>query len=128
MDAMSTLVMVRHGQSQWNLENRFTGWIDVPLTDKGRAEAKEAGIAPEKYTFTRRDLREKTGFSQDFIKRYLRRLVELELVLVERRVGAGRHVYRLGSPEGERRLGHLTTPDELEEAVKSAAARCAVVQ
>jgi 2,3-bisphosphoglycerate-dependent phosphoglycerate mutase len=40
---MATLALVRHGQSQWNLENRFTGWVDVPLTDKGRAEAKRAG-------------------------------------------------------------------------------------
>ncbi|MFT3704615.1 MAG: 2,3-bisphosphoglycerate-dependent phosphoglycerate mutase [Agriterribacter sp.] len=40
---MSLLVIVRHGQSQWNLENRFTGDVDVPLTDAGRAEAKAAG-------------------------------------------------------------------------------------
>ncbi|HVO31219.1 MAG TPA: 2,3-diphosphoglycerate-dependent phosphoglycerate mutase [bacterium] len=40
---MATLVLIRHGQSLWNLENRFTGWVDVPLTDKGRAEAKRAG-------------------------------------------------------------------------------------
>jgi 2,3-bisphosphoglycerate-dependent phosphoglycerate mutase len=40
---MATLVLVRHGESQWNLENRFTGWVDVPLTDKGREEAKRAG-------------------------------------------------------------------------------------
>ena len=40
---MTYLVMVRHGQSQWNLENRFTGWTDVDLTDQGRAEAKNAG-------------------------------------------------------------------------------------
>jgi len=40
---MAKLVLVRHGQSQWNLENRFTGWVDVPLTDKGREEAKRAG-------------------------------------------------------------------------------------
>ena len=37
------LVLVRHGQSQWNLENRFTGWVDVPLSEKGREEAKHAG-------------------------------------------------------------------------------------
>jgi len=37
------LVIVRHGQSQWNLENRFTGWADVPLTDQGREEARKAG-------------------------------------------------------------------------------------
>ncbi len=37
---MGTLVLIRHGLSQWNLENRFTGWVDVPLTDAGRDEAK----------------------------------------------------------------------------------------
>ena len=40
---MATLVLIRHGQSLWNLENRFTGWVDVPLTDQGRAEARRAG-------------------------------------------------------------------------------------
>lgn len=37
------LVLLRHGQSQWNLENRFTGWVDVDLTEQGRNEAAEAG-------------------------------------------------------------------------------------
>jgi 2,3-bisphosphoglycerate-dependent phosphoglycerate mutase len=40
---MYKLVLVRHGQSVWNLENRFTGWTDVGLTEQGRAEALEAG-------------------------------------------------------------------------------------
>lgn len=40
---MKRLVLVRHGQSTWNLENRFTGWVDVDVTDKGREEAKAAG-------------------------------------------------------------------------------------
>lgn len=40
---MSKLVLVRHGQSIWNLENRFTGWVDVPLTAQGEAEARRAG-------------------------------------------------------------------------------------
>lgn len=40
---MPTLVLVRHGESQWNLENRFTGWVDVPLTEKGQKEARAAG-------------------------------------------------------------------------------------
>ncbi|MEM7690018.1 MAG: 2,3-diphosphoglycerate-dependent phosphoglycerate mutase [Pseudomonadota bacterium] len=40
---MPKLILVRHGQSQWNLENRFTGWWDVDLTEKGVAEAKAAG-------------------------------------------------------------------------------------
>ncbi len=37
------LVLLRHGQSQWNLDNRFTGWVDVPLSEQGRREAAEAG-------------------------------------------------------------------------------------
>jgi 2,3-bisphosphoglycerate-dependent phosphoglycerate mutase len=41
---MPTLVLLRHGQSQWNLENRFTGWWDVDLSDKGIAEARAAGV------------------------------------------------------------------------------------
>ncbi|MDO6415123.1 2,3-diphosphoglycerate-dependent phosphoglycerate mutase [Sphingomonas sp. BIUV-7] len=40
---MPTLVLIRHGQSSWNLENRFTGWWDVDLTEKGIEEAKAAG-------------------------------------------------------------------------------------
>jgi 2,3-bisphosphoglycerate-dependent phosphoglycerate mutase len=40
---MHKLVLLRHGESQWNLENRFTGWTDVDLTDNGRAEARRAG-------------------------------------------------------------------------------------
>lgn len=40
---MHKLVLMRHGQSQWNLENRFTGWADIDLTDTGRAQAKKAG-------------------------------------------------------------------------------------
>lgn len=40
---MPILALVRHGQSQWNLENRFTGWVDVPLTERGLAEAARAG-------------------------------------------------------------------------------------
>ena len=40
---MSKLVLLRHGQSQWNLENRFTGWKDIKLSEKGILEAKESG-------------------------------------------------------------------------------------
>ena len=40
---MYKIVLMRHGESQWNLENRFTGWVDVDLTEKGRKEAALAG-------------------------------------------------------------------------------------
>ena len=45
---MSFLILVRHGQSIWNLEKRFTGWVDVDLTDRGRAEAEKAGLLIKK--------------------------------------------------------------------------------
>lgn len=50
---MKRLVLLRHGESAWNQENRFTGWTDVDLTDKGRGEAREAGrvMAAEKFEF-----------------------------------------------------------------------------
>lgn len=40
---MSKLILLRHGESQWNLENRFTGWVDVPLSPRGEEEARKAG-------------------------------------------------------------------------------------
>ena len=45
---MSFLILVRHGQSTWNLENRFTGWFDVDLTKKGQSEAEKAGLLIKK--------------------------------------------------------------------------------
>ncbi|MDP8960539.1 MAG: 2,3-bisphosphoglycerate-dependent phosphoglycerate mutase, partial [Actinomycetota bacterium] len=42
---MAILALVRHGESIWNLEGRFTGWIDVPLTARGKEEARKGGIA-----------------------------------------------------------------------------------
>ena len=52
---MPTLVLIRHGQSEWNLENRFTGWWDVNLTDQGIEEAKAAGrlLAEKGFDFDR---------------------------------------------------------------------------
>ena len=40
---MSNLILLRHGQSVWNLENKFTGWVDVDLTETGKLEAKKSG-------------------------------------------------------------------------------------
>ena len=49
---MKTLVLVRHGESLWNRENRFTGWVDVGLSEKGAAEAVSAGSALKREGFT----------------------------------------------------------------------------
>jgi 2,3-bisphosphoglycerate-dependent phosphoglycerate mutase len=48
---MSTLVLVRHGQSIWNKENKFTGWVDVDLAEKGISEAENAGELLKQYHF-----------------------------------------------------------------------------
>jgi 2,3-bisphosphoglycerate-dependent phosphoglycerate mutase len=50
---MAQLVLLRHGESQWNLENRFTGWVDVPLSPRGVQEAKNAGEKLRSFTFDR---------------------------------------------------------------------------
>jgi len=71
---MKTLVLLRHGQSQWNLENRFTGWVDVPLTEKGRAEARAAGEALQA-----------SGFDVAYTSQLVRAQETLELILASQR-------------------------------------------
>ncbi|QCI79706.1 2,3-diphosphoglycerate-dependent phosphoglycerate mutase [Hankyongella ginsenosidimutans] len=71
---MPTLVLVRHGQSAWNLENRFTGWWDVSVTEQGAAEARQAG----------RDLKAKGfAFDQCFVSLLTRANQTLNLILEE---------------------------------------------
>jgi len=50
---MARLILLRHGESQWNLENRFTGWVDVPLSPRGIQEAKDAGEKLRSFKFDR---------------------------------------------------------------------------
>ncbi len=69
---MGKLVLVRHGQSQWNLENRFTGWEDVPLTDQGRDEAQRAGVSLAGIKF-----------DQAFTSKLQRAAKTLEIILAE---------------------------------------------
>lgn len=69
---MSKLVLVRHGQSQWNLENRFTGWVDVPLSKKGIEEAITAGKKLKDYKF---DIM--------YVSHMLRAIQTLNYILVE---------------------------------------------
>ncbi len=46
---MAKLILTRHGQSLWNAENKFTGWVDVPLSEQGRAEATIASCKLKDY-------------------------------------------------------------------------------
>ena len=69
---LSKLILVRHGQSQWNLENRFTGWVDVPLSKKGIDEAISAG----------QKLKD-TVFDTMYVSHMLRAIQTLHYILVE---------------------------------------------
>lgn len=69
---MAKLVLVRHGQSQWNLENRFTGWVDVPLSDKGMREAIDAGKKLKN-----------VKFDTIFVSHMLRAIQTLHYILLE---------------------------------------------
>lgn len=71
---MPRLILIRHGQSQWNLENRFTGWADVGLTDAGRAEAQRAGVLLRAHGYR---------FDRAFTSRLRRAAETLESVLQE---------------------------------------------
>ena len=51
LTVMAQMVLIRHGESQWNLENRFTGWVDVPLSPKGEQEARDAGSKIQHFRF-----------------------------------------------------------------------------
>ena len=104
---MPQLVLIRHGQSQWNLENRFTGWWDVDVTEKGAAEARAAG----------RLMRDKgLDFDQCFTSLQTRAIKTLNLALEE--------MGRLWLPVekdwrlNERHYGGLTGLNKAETAAK----------
>jgi 2,3-bisphosphoglycerate-dependent phosphoglycerate mutase len=104
---MAQLVLIRHGQSAWNLENRFTGWWDVNLTEKGVAEAKAAGAALKAGGF---------DFDVAFSSVQTRAIKTLNLVLEE--------MERLWLPVtkdwrfNERHYGGLTGLDKAETAAR----------
>lgn len=104
---MPQLVLIRHGQSQWNLENRFTGWWDVDVTEKGAEEARAAG----------RLMRDKgLDFDLAFTSLQTRAIKTLNLALEE--------MQRLWLPVekdwrlNERHYGGLTGLDKAETAAK----------
>ena len=107
---MPTLALIRHGQSQWNLENRFTGWWDADLTEKGEAEARRSG-----------QLLAETGidFRQAFASMQTRAIRTLWITLAEMNrawLPVEKH-WRLN----ERHYGGLTGLDKAETAAKHGA-------
>jgi len=104
---MYKLVLVRHGQSTWNLENRFTGWTDVGLTDLGREEAHDAG----------RLLRE-GGYDFDVVyTSVLRRAIKTMWVIMEEMEREWLPVYRAWQLN-ERHYGALQGLNKAEMAEK----------
>jgi 2,3-bisphosphoglycerate-dependent phosphoglycerate mutase len=104
---VSILVLLRHGQSQWNLENRFTGWEDVPLTEAGRAEAHRAG----------QRLREaRLSFSFAFTSELVRAQETLDIVLDE--LGAKELPVERDQALNERHYGDLQGLNKAETAKK----------
>ncbi|MBI4429998.1 MAG: 2,3-bisphosphoglycerate-dependent phosphoglycerate mutase [Ignavibacteriales bacterium] len=141
---MTNLVLLRHGESQWNLENRFTGWVDIPLSPKGEQEAREAGEKLKTYTFDKA--------YTSILKRAIETLyivlriidqknmpVEYDKALNERHYGAlqGKNKAEIGKQYGEQQLkiwrrsfdvpppNEKTdlNPDGISESLKDTAAR-----
>ncbi|ADM10220.1 phosphoglycerate mutase [Parvularcula bermudensis HTCC2503] len=104
---MPRICLVRHGQSRWNLENRFTGWVDVDLTEKGEAEARRAGELMKAETF--KPVRAFTSVQTRAI-----RTLNIALHALDRLWVPVTKDYRLN----ERHYGGLTGLDKAETAVK----------
>ena len=104
---MSTLVLVRHGESQWNLENRFTGWVDVPLSEKG---IKEAGAAGEKIK------NEKLHFDKAYTSNLQRAQNTLKLIL--EKLGQQALPVEKNEALNERHYGDLQGLNKAETAKK----------
>jgi 2,3-bisphosphoglycerate-dependent phosphoglycerate mutase len=104
--AAATLVLVRHGQSIWNLQNRFTGWTDVPLTEKGRREACRAGTLVKDVAFDKAytsGLRRAQDTLSLMMKTYGKKLpVDRSTALNERHYG---HLQGLNKAKTAERVG-----------------------
>ncbi len=141
---MPNLLLIRHGESQWNLENRFTGWVDIPLSPKGEEEARQAAEKLRPYRFDKA--------YTSVLKRAIETLkiileltkqtdipIEYDKALNERHYGAlqGKNKAEIGKIYGEEQLkiwrrsydvpppNEVTelNPDGISESLKDTAAR-----
>ena len=104
---MAKLVLVRHGESQWNLENKFTGWVDVPLTKKGEEEAKAAGQMIKN---------EHISFDKAYTSKLIRAQETLKLILSE--LGQEKISVEEDKALNERHYGDLQGLNKAETAKK----------
>ena len=104
---MGKLILVRHGQSQWNLENRFTGWVDVPITPLGEQEAHRAG----------KELKDAgLKFDVAFVSKLVRANQTLQVILAE--LGQPGLKTETSEALNERHYGDLQGLDKAETAKK----------
>ena len=103
---MSFLVLVRHGQSTWNLENRFTGWVDVDLADQGKIEAEKAGL-----------LIKNQNINIDFYYSSFQLRANNTLRIIQEILGAKKDFIRAWQIN-ERHYGELTGLNKIETAKK----------
>ena len=141
---MPNLVLLRHGESQWNLENRFTGWVDIPLSPKGEMEANQAGEKLKGYKFDKgyTSVLRRAIDTMDIVLNIIGQNtlpLERDKALNERHYGAlqGLNKADIGKQYGEDQLKiwrrsydvpppkHVTdlNPDGISESLKDTAAR-----
>jgi 2,3-bisphosphoglycerate-dependent phosphoglycerate mutase len=141
---MPNLVLLRHGESQWNLENRFTGWVDIPLSPKGEKEATQAGEKLKGYKFDKgyTSVLKRAINTMDIVLKIIGQTnlpTERDKALNERHYGAlqGLNKAEIGKQYGEEQLKiwrrsydvpppkDVTdlNPDGISESLKDTAAR-----
>ena len=103
---MSFLILVRHGQSTWNLEKRFTGWVDVDLTHQGEVEAEKAGL-----------LIKNRNINIDFYYTSFQLRANNTLKIIQRTLGSKKNFVRAWELN-ERHYGDLTGLNKIETAKK----------
>ncbi len=110
---MNKLVLLRHGQSQWNLENRFTGWKDVPLTEKGINEANNAGHLLKKH-----NIKIDKVFSSVLERANKTAEIAIKASEIENLYKNGRLIYEKNQNLNERDYGDLVGLNKAETADK----------
>ena len=110
---MNKLVLLRHGQSQWNLENRFTGWKDAPLTEKGINEANNAGHLLKKH-----NIKIDKVFSSVLERANKTAEIAIKASDIENLHKDGKLIYEKDQKLNERDYGDLTGLNKQETAEK----------